>query len=129
MGFCSLKGGAPTKKTIPILIIMLLPLVAFAGQTNWQNICPDSNVPYCKDIGKTAANNPTNPPALRGIELGKITGVSWRPKGSVIGVSEAIPAAGIPESVRTSPRNAYYYIIDDGGGKPFLRQCREIDAK
>ena len=117
------------KKAILVVTIILLPMIAFAGQPNWQNICPDPDVSYCTNVGKTAANNSTNPPALRGIELGKITGVSWRPKGSVIGVSEAIPAAGIPESVRTSPRNAYYYIIDDGGGKPFLRQCREIDAK
>ena len=57
---------------------------------------------------------------MRGIKLGKITGVTWRPKGSVIGVSPAIPSAGIPESVRKSPRDAYYYIIDDGSGKPFV---------
>lgn len=114
---------------ISSLLLILFPAVLYAGQPNWQNICPKGDVPYCKSIGKDAHNNSTNPPMLRGIKLGKITGVSWRPKGSVIGISEAIPSAGIPESIRKSPRNAYYYIIDDGGGKPFLRQCREIDAK
>jgi len=66
---------------------------------------------------------------LKNVVLGKIIGVAWRPKGSVIGVSIAIPEAGIPEEIRTSPRDAYYYIIDDGGGKPFLRQCREINIR
>lgn len=108
--------------------IVLVPLLVFAAQPQWKNICPDPGVSYCEEVGKNAHNNFTNPPLLRGIKLGKIIGVAWRPKGSLIGVSPAIPAAGIPEEVRTSPRDAYYYIIDDGSGKPFLRQCREIDA-
>ena len=111
------------------IFLLLLTSAVFAAQPNWQNICPKDDVSYCKNVGKNAHNNFTNPPLLRGIKLGKIIGVSWRSKGSVIGISEAIPSAGIPESVRKSPRNAYYYIINDGSGKPFLRQCREIDAK
>ena len=117
------------KWIVSSLLAFLFPVVLYAAQPSWQNICPKDDVPYCKNVGKNAHNNSTNPPMLRGIKLGKIIGVSWRPKGSVIGISEAIPSAGIPESVRKSPRNAYYYIIDDGSGKPFLRQCREIDAK
>jgi hypothetical protein len=111
------------------MFLLLLASAVFAAQPNWQNICPKDNVSYCKNIGKNAHNNSTNLPVLRGIKLGKIIGVSWRPKGSVIGISEAIPSAGIPESVRKSSRNAYYYIINDGSGKLFLRQCREIETK
>lgn len=114
---------------ITSILVFLIPLVVYAAQPNWQSVCPNADIPYCKNIGENAHNNATNPPAIRGIKLGKIIGVSWRPKGSVIGISEAIPSAGISESVRISPRNAYYYIIDDGSGKLFLRQCREIDAK
>ncbi len=117
------------RKIVSVLLFLLLPVAVFAIQPRWQNICPQDDVPYCKNIGKNAYNNSTNPPLLRGIKLGRIIGVSWRPKGSVIGISEAIPSAGIPESVRKSPRDVYYYIIDDGSEKPFLRQCREIDAK
>jgi hypothetical protein len=117
------------KWIVTTVIALLFPLVVYAAQPSWQNICPKDDVPYCKNVGKNAHNNSTNPPLLRGIKLGKIIGVSWRPKGSVIGVSEAIPSASIPENVRKSPRDAYYYIIDDGSGKPFLRQWREIDAK
>ena len=108
---------------------LVLGLPAVFAQPQWTNICPDPQVQHCKNVGRIAQNNDTNPPALRGIKLGKIIGVAWRPKGSLIGYSEAIPDAGIPASTRTSPRDAYYYIIDDGWGEPFLRQCREIDAK
>ena len=117
------------KRLITLMALLLLPLMFVAAEAKWNKSWPDTRVSYRKAIGKKAYNNSTNPPVLRGIKLGKIVGVSWRPKGSMIGVSEAIPAAGIPESIRKSPRDAYYYIIDDGSEKPFLRQCREIDAK
>ena len=115
--------------TFTLLTALMLPLTSNAATPDWSNICPKPDVSYCKSVNKIAHNNSTNPPLMRGIKLGKITGVTWRPKGSIIGVSPAIPAANIPESIRTSPRDAYYYIIDDGSGKPFVRQCREIDAK
>lgn len=117
-------------KTLIFFTALLWPLASLATQPNWTNICPKPDVAYCKGVGKkNAHNNSTNPPLLRGIKLGEITGVTWRPKGSMIGVSPAIPSAGIPESVRKSSRDAYYYIIDDGSGKAFVRQSREIDAK
>jgi len=116
-------------KVLIFYAMLMLPFASNATKANWTNICPKPEVSYCKNIGKKAHNNSTNPPLMRGIKLGKISGVTWRPKGSVIGISPAIPAAGIPESIRKSPRNAYYYIINDGTGKPFVRQCREIDAK
>ncbi len=126
------------KKSIlfQILLVIILSIPNYVKAEEWQNICPDPNVIYCDNVGKDAYNNNINPPFLRGIKLGKIIGVTWRPKGSVVGISEAMPEAGIPKEVRKSPRDAYYYIIDDGmvdakGKKkpPFLRQCREIDAK
>lgn len=97
---------------------------------DWRTVCPDPNVSYCSNVGKFAHNNFKNPPILRGVELGKIIGVTWRPKGSIIEYEEAIPSAGIPEDTYFSPKDAYYYIIDDGSGEdPFLRACDEIDAK
>jgi hypothetical protein len=117
------------KKTAPILfftlVLFLLPFTVVAA--GWQDICGSQMNDYCKDVGKNAYNA-QGTAFLKKVDLGKITGVAWRPKGSVIGVSPTIPSAGIPEKVRTSPRNAFYYIIDDGG-KPFLRQCREINAR
>jgi hypothetical protein len=96
-------------------------------QTRWQNVCPDESISYCQDVGKEAYDA-TGPPVLRNTKLGKVIGVSWRPKGSIIGISPAIPETGIPKEIRTAPRDAYYYIVDDGWGpeKAFLRECREI---
>ena len=107
-------------------------------ELDWKNVCdgPDStSVSYCRNVGKDAYNA-TGAVILREVKLGRIIGVCWRPTGSIIGYSPAIPAANIPAETRKSPRDAYYYIIDDGmldaEGKPkppFLRQCREIQAK
>ena len=57
-------------KWIIIPIILLFSPVVFAGQPNWHNICSKQDVPYCKNIGKNAHNNSTNPHLLRGIKLG-----------------------------------------------------------
>ncbi|MBZ0098991.1 MAG: hypothetical protein K8F30_07890, partial [Taibaiella sp.] len=96
-------------------------LAAFsADASEWADICKTKPNPYCKAVGQSAYNA-TGPAALRRVRLGEIKGVTWRPKGSVIGASPAIPAAGIPKSIRVSPRDAFYFIVDDGSGKPFLR--------
>lgn len=116
-------------RTTLVVIAAIWSLASFAAQPDWTNICPKPDVPYCDEVGKVAYNGAGMPQALRGIKLGEIVGVTWRPEGSIIGVSEAIPSAGIPQEIRTSQRSAYYYIIDDGSGRPFVRQCREIDAK
>lgn len=89
----------------------------------WTNHCPGAG--YCEHVGKYAYNG-FGLAALRQVQLGVIVGVTWKPRGAMIGVSPAIPEAGIPEQIRLSPRDAYYYIIDDGHGTPFLRLAREI---
>jgi hypothetical protein len=110
----------------PLLIVLLASLL-FA-QSEWTNICPDPSNYYCKNVGKTAYDAEW-PKRFGDVRLGKIIGVAWRPKGTVIGISKAIPKARIPQEIRLSPRDAYYYIIDDGWGEPFLRQCREVNAR
>ena len=108
------------------LVLGLQPFPATSGSKKWTNICPNTGVIYCDNIGKNAFNRRGGP---REIILGKIIGVAWKLKGSVIGTSPAIPSAGIPEEIRLSPRDAYFFIIDDGTGPaPFLRQCRDIQA-
>ena len=103
-----------------LCVVALMLFIACNSYAEWQNICPRADVPYCKEVGKSAHNNYTNPPVLRGVKIGEIVGVAWRPKGSVISPQGA--------DIRTTPRDAYYYIINDGWGQ-VLRQCREIDAK
>lgn len=95
-----------------------------------KNIClKEVNVEYCKNIGKYAYNDEEHPPLLRGVKLGEIIGVTWRRKGQLISISDAIPKARIPREIRRSKKDAYYYIIDDGANKPFLRLCEEIEAR
>lgn len=105
------------KKIVLILIILTLIPTASYG---WINICLQNKLnPYCKDVGKDAYNA-TGSIILKDIRLGRIIGVIWRPKGSLIS-----------NTSRISPRSAFYFIIDDGFGpkKAFLRECREIDAR
>ena len=86
----------------------------------WQNACPnDTCKEYCAKVGKDAYNA-YGTKVMQTVKLGQIIGVCWRPKGSLIS-----------KDGRVSPRNAFYYIIDDGWGpeKAFLRQCREIRAR
>jgi len=96
-----------------LILIFCIGNVEGKGDHN----CLDSAC-YCKNVGKNAYNGIANARGLRGIKLGKIVGVSWKTKGSFVSRSQG-----------TASRDAYYYIIDDGLGKPFPRQCREIDAK
>ena len=92
----------------------------------WVNHCKSNDCfGYCENVGKKAVNYPR----IFDNELGTIIGVCWRPKGTLIGISEAIPSVGIPEEIRIAPENSFYYIIFDGYYKPFLRRCREISAK
>jgi len=86
----------------------------------WENTCPnDTCKEYCAMVGKDAYNA-YGTKVMKSVKLGKIIGVCWRTKGSLIS-----------KDGRVSPRNAFYYIIDDGWGpeKAFLRQCREIKAR
>ena len=115
------------KWLLTALIVSISSSLVLAAQPDWENICPDQKISYCREIGKNAHNNETvTPPILQGIMVGKIIGVAWRTKGSAIEILEAIPSAGIPEFVTKSQEDAYYYIIDDGVSKPFLRLCKEI---
>lgn len=146
------NGNNPMRRThTKKFIIVILGLLFTASSTltlsslysaqqpamDWKNVCdgPDStSVSYCRNVGKDAYNA-TGAAVLRDVKLGGIIGVCWRPASSIIGYSPPIPAANIPAEYRRSPRDAYYYIIDDGTKddagkpKPFLRQCREIEAK
>jgi hypothetical protein len=104
-------------KSFWLSFLIVLSFSSVAISSAFTNMCPSNGVNYCDNVGKTAMNGPGSPPALKGIELGDIVGVAWKMKGALIG-----------SDGRTSPRNAYYYIINSYGSE-FLRQCREIDAK
>lgn len=81
----------------------------------WRDICLGQDNPYCANKGKNAYGVLK---AAKGVKIGTIIGVTWKQEGALIGTSG-----------RTSPRDAFYYIIDDGGGEPILWQCRHIEAR
>ncbi len=104
------------KKLFLFLVALGLNVtVGWAGDTGlWTNVCPDPEVDYCKDSGKTAYD-------YRGMfKLGQIIGVTWRSTGT----------ATTGDKDRDSRERVYYYIIDDGTGSPsFIRPCDDVTAK
>jgi hypothetical protein len=113
------------------IYLLLAATLASSHQapSRYKDVCPNGGPQYCANVGKRAVNNSTMPPVLRNIDVGVIRGVAWRPKGSVIGISEALPQAGIKREVRHAPRDAFYYIVDDEDGHVFVRECAEIDGR
>jgi len=107
-------------KRLLIVLAVFFVLGFITEAFAWQNVCPDKACEeYCANVGKDAYNA-HGTRLMKNVKLGKVIGVCWRPKGSLIS-----------KDGRVSPRNAFYYIIDDGWGpeKAFLRQCREIKAR
>lgn len=113
-----------------IILSLLSPLSFATDEKDWENLCPNPDIFYCKNVEKTAYHGSDSPPHLRGRQLGKIIGVAWIPKGTIIGYEKPITEAGIPRKALLSPRSAFYYIIvDDVWKKEFLRPCLEIEVE
>lgn len=91
------------------------------GLAPWVDVCSSGGgAPgYCGDVGARAINCCGG---LKGIEVGWIVGVAWRPAGSLISRPDQEP--------RVSDRDAFYYIVIEAEGSDyiFLRQAREITA-
>ena len=103
-----------------ILTVFLLNTTLLYG---WDNDCGKKKAAteYCQCVGKNIFDSKTKLP------VGKIIGVSWRPIGSLIEgkkAADAARAAGFPP--RTSQKDAFFYIIDDGTKlPPFLKDPNE----
>ncbi len=96
-------------------------LLAESTPGRWVNVCDGSAIAYCTGVGKNAYNNDSNPITIRGLKIGVIVGAAWIEEGATIS-----PAGG---QLIFAPRNAYYYIIDDGASDQFLRECSQINAE
>ena len=86
----------------------------------WKNVCPSASVSYCSNVGKNAYEKPSESSSRKGIKLGKIVGVSWKEKGTIVGFSK--------NKASTAPEDAYYYIVTDIWGESFLKPCEEIEV-
>lgn len=111
------------KFLLAFVVIILSGQFFVLGQAEprWQNLCKGSANPYCVAVGKDAYNNDSHPIPLRGLKLGKVTGVVW------IKAGQTVSRAG--ERRQVAPRNGYYYIIDNRIAEPFLRLYSKIELK
>lgn len=109
------ERGEVKKFILGPLVFGLIITTGWAGGSEfWTNVCPDAEIAYCKDIGKTAYD-------YHGMfKLGQIIGVTWKLEG---------PATTIDPS-NSAQKRVYYYLIDDGtGSQAFIRGIGDVTAK
>lgn len=116
------------------IIFGLLGLLAVAGVgyymmnrevLKFETVCVANNTKFneelCGHVGKRAYSL-SRMSSLNDRDFGKIVGVAWRTKGT------QISAAG--QKKRVSPKNGYYYIIQqDGSDYSFLRLVEETEPR
>lgn len=107
-------------KRIALVVALLIlglsaePQAGASPALAWKDECGDPSWEgatdnYCACVGKVVKDSTTK------LKVGKIIGVAWRPKGSLIGNSD----------LRVSSRNAFFYIVDDGMPNTFLKDPRQ----
>ena len=87
----------------------------YSQQPNWLdlNVCPKPDVSYCRNIGREAY---TNDLLFAGnFSYGKIKGVIWRSKGSIVRVYGGSIDLGIDPEIYRAKSAAYYYIVSKKG--------------
>ncbi|PIR37502.1 MAG: hypothetical protein COV35_10465 [Alphaproteobacteria bacterium CG11_big_fil_rev_8_21_14_0_20_39_49] len=102
-------------------------VVSNADQMQFESVCKKDNKrytsKYCSNVGKYAW---TQQSVLNINEknYGKIIGVAWRKKDSVI-------SSRNQKEKRRSEKNAYYYIVgyNKDAGSQFLMLAEQIDAR
>jgi hypothetical protein len=103
-------------------LLICEPVYAGDNRSQWSNICPSSKAEaYCNNVGKDAYEKDEKSPGLRGMRLGNIIGVTWKEKGTVVGI--------FGDKTKSAPEDAYYYIINDYFGDVFLQKCDEVTVK
>lgn len=116
-----------------IILILLAPAVVgiayytlTADRLQFESICDRNHDRYtklCKNVGKNA-HSKASVVNLNDKNYGKIIGVAWRRKGSIISSKRQ-------KKKRRSEKNAYYYIIGDikDRNSQFLRAATETDPR
>jgi hypothetical protein len=119
------------KTTLAIVVMISLLggigyFVMHATTMDFESVCDKTNNKYtdlCDNVGKRAISQ-YSIINITDKDYGKIIGVAWRTKGSVI-------SSPNQKKKRISEKNAYYYIIgSDKKGEPqFLRAVSETDTR
>lgn len=84
-------------------------------EPNWSdlNVCPKPDVSYCRNIGREAYIKDT----LVGgtFDYGKIKGVVWRSKNSIVRIYGGSIELGIEPDIYRASSAGYYYIVNKKG--------------
>ena len=116
-----------------LIAILLIPAVggiyyysSTIDQYQFESICGRDHDRYtrlCDNVGKFA-HSKASLANLNDKNYGKIIGVAWRKKGSII-------SSRRQTKKRRSEKNAYYYIIGNpkDASSQFLRAATETDPK
>lgn len=116
-----------------IAAIVIIPLLGVLGyfmlnmdQQTFQSVCQKDNKRYtdlCTNVGKFAYSK-QSVININEKNYGKILGVAWRKKGSII-------SSPNQTAKRYSENNAYYYIVGDSknAASQFLRAVNETDPR
>lgn len=116
---------------IVVSLVIVIPAVGGIGyyainaeNIPFESVCEKGHKKYtnlCENVGKRAKSI-KNMTAINNADYGKIVGVAWRQRGSIISSSG--------QDQRYSASNSYYYIISgDKRGYYFLRIVSEIAAE
>lgn len=117
---------------IAAAVIIIVPAIGYmtyytmnAENIPFETVCVDGNSKFnedlCANVGKRA-HSIKNMLGINDTDYGKIVGVAWRQRGSII--------SSQGQEMRYSASNSYYYIISgDKKGYYFLRIVSETEAR
>ena len=88
------------------------------------NICPKPNVSFCKNIGKLGYEKDSLFNAE--YDYGKIIGVVWRSKGSIIHIYGGSVDLGIEPKIMRANSGKYYYVLEKDKGSIEIRAAKNI---
>jgi len=93
------------------------------------NMCPASNVSHCHYVGRDGIEKQPLL-SMEPYNYGKIRGVVWRSKNSIIKINGGNLSLGIePEIVRASNAGYYYLFTNDAGRVDYVINVDSINAE
>jgi len=88
-------------------------------EPNWMdmNVCPNSDIRYCRNVGKYGYENERVFQSSEPYSFGKIQGVVWRPKNSIIKIYGGHIKYGIEPKISRTSVAGYRYLFFNKRGR------------
>lgn len=95
-------------------------------EPDWRdlNVCPKPNVSFCNNIGKQGYEKDSW--FNTEYDYGKIVGVVWRSKGSIIHIYGGSVDLGIEPKIVRAGSGKYYYVLEDDKGYLEIRSAETM---